>query len=92
MSLWTSSWRRIMFDILIQALGIVAFLIITASYWAKKKIAFVILQIIAITMYATHFLLLGGLSGAWCNIVGLITLIVLFIREKKKVSQKYLFR
>lgn len=77
-----------MFNIFVQIIGFIAFGIITVSYWAKKKILFVILQLIALSLYATHFLLLGGLSGTWCNIVGFITTLILFFREKNKSESK----
>ena len=77
-----------MYDIFVQSLGILAFCVLTASYWPKKKVWFIILQLVAYTLYATHYWLLGGLTGAWCNVVGIIALLILFFREKHDSKNK----
>jgi len=79
-----------MINLLIQLLGIVAWLIVTVSYWQKKKINLIIMQIIAYILYATHFYLLDGLAGALCNIAGIIILFLLYIKEKSNKEMYYL--
>lgn len=69
---------------LIQLLGIIAWIILTISYWQKKKLHLITLQLIAYIMYAVHFLFLDGLSGALCNIAGIIVLFLLLLKEKTK--------
>ena len=39
-------------------------------------------------MYAVHYALLGGLSGTWCNIVGIVVLFILFYKEKSNSKSK----
>ena len=72
-----------MMSLLIQLLGIIAWILITISYWQKKKINLLIIQLIAYLLYALHFYLLDGLSGALCNLAGIIILFLLYIKEKK---------
>ena len=71
-------------SILIQLIGIVAFILITVSYWFKKKLWFIIFQLCAYILYALHYFLLGGLAGTWCNLIGVIILFLLLYKEKSK--------
>lgn len=66
----------------IQLIGFFAWVLLTVSYWQKKKINLIILQLITYILYAAHFLFLDGLSGALCNIAGIIVLFLLLIKEK----------
>lgn len=66
----------------IQILGMIAWGLLTVSYWQKKKLNLIVLQLIAYILYAIHFALLDGLSGALCNIAGIIVLFLLLIKEK----------
>lgn len=66
----------------IQILGVIAWGLLTVSYWQKKKLNLIVLQLIAYILYAVHFLFLDGLSGSLCNIAGIIVLFLLLIKEK----------
>lgn len=69
-------------NIFIQLIGFLAWIIITLSYWQKKKKILVIMQIIAQTLYAIHFYMLDGMSGALSNIVGIIGLLLIYIKKE----------
>lgn len=71
-----------MFDLFVQVLGFIAFFLLTISYWQKRKIIFVILQLLANAVYATHYYFLGGFSGVLCNLIGVVILFLLLIKEK----------
>lgn len=66
----------------VQILGIISWVLLTVSYWQKKKLNLIVLQLIGYILYAIHFFLLDGLSGALCNIAGIIVLFLLLIKEK----------
>ena len=76
-------------NLLIQFIGIFAWVILILSYWQKKKISLLIMQIIANILYAIHFYLLDGLAGTLCNLAGVIILILLYIKEKRN-KQMYI--
>lgn len=67
---------------LVQMIGFIAWVLLTVSYWQKRKINLVFFQIIAYILYAIHFAFLDGFTGALCNIVGIIFLILILIKEK----------
>lgn len=69
---------------LIQSIAIVAWLIITASYYFKNKLHFVILQIISYVLYSIHLYLLGGITGALANIFSIFILLLIMYKEKTK--------
>lgn len=71
-----------MYSLLIEFIGLVAWLLITISYWQKKKSIFIIIQILSYFIYALHFYMLGGTSGVLCNLGGVIVLILLYIKNK----------
>ena len=48
-------------NLLIQTLGFFAWFLLTISYWQKKKISIILLQLIAYILYAIHFMFLDGL-------------------------------
>jgi hypothetical protein len=77
-------------NILIQAIGLIAFIIVALSYWQKEKANILVLQIISYVVYAIHYYLLGGISGAIINIAGTIGLIVIYYKDKKNIKNKWL--
>ena len=77
-------------NILIQMIGIVAFILLTVSYWFKSKLWFIIFQLVAYCLYGLHYMLLGGLAGTWCNLVGVIILFLLLYKEKSEKNCYFL--
>ena len=75
-------------QIIIQSIGIIAYIILMWSYYRKEKIQILFMQIFSSLAFAIHYYLLDGLTGAVCNIISLLTIILIYIFEKKKTSNK----
>ena len=69
-------------NFLIQAIGIIAWIILIISYWQKKKLNLILLQLSSYILYAIHFAFLNALSGTSCNIAGIVVLFLLLFKEK----------
>jgi hypothetical protein len=54
----------------------------------KDKILFI--EILAYIFFTIHYYLLSGISGAICNLIGVISLIVIYIFDKYKLKNKLL--
>lgn len=68
--------------ILIQVIGAIAFITLVASYYQKEKKKILFIQIIAYILFAIHYYLLSGVSGTICNVLGLLSLLSIYIMEK----------
>ena len=74
--------------IYIQLIGIVAFCLLVLSFYKKKPATILLYQVAANFAYAVHYLLLGGLSGAFTSFIGIfrnIAIIKLKSIESKKI-------
>ena len=76
--------------ILIQLIGCIGYSLLAASYFKKEKNKILYMQIIAYIMFTIHFYLLSGITGAICNAIGLVALIVIYLFEKNKWKNKNL--
>ena len=76
--------------ILIQLIGCIGYSLLTASYFKKEKNKILYTQIIAYIMFTIHFYLLSGITGAICNAIVLVALIVIYLFEKNKWKNKNL--
>lgn len=74
--------------LLIQLIGAVGYLLLSASYHRKSKKEILIIQIFAYLIFAVHFYLLNGISGAINNLVGFVGLIAMYLLDNKKKSTK----
>ena len=79
-----------MTSILIQAIAIIAWFIITASYYFKKKLYFIIFQLVAYVLYSIHLYILGGITGALSNIFSILILFLILYKEKKQKPCYYI--
>ena len=68
-----------------QLIGLAAFIVISISYWKKKKEKILFFQIISYILYTIHFYLLNALSGAIMDAVGIIGLIFIYYKDKKNI-------
>ena len=75
-------------EIIIQAVGVLAYLILIYSYQKKSKIKILFMQVISAVFFALHFYLLSGLTGAICNFLNVFVLITIYIYEIKKFKRK----
>ena len=69
----------------IQLIGILAFCVLVLSFYKKETVTILIYQITSNFAYAVHYFLLGGLSGAFCSLIGIIRNLVLIKCDNKKV-------
>ena len=69
----------------IQLIGLLAFCILVLSFYKKDTATILTYQITSNFAYTVHYFLLGGLSGAFCSLIGIIRNIVLIKSDNKKV-------
>ena len=79
-----------MIALLIQLLAIIAWIFISISYYLKRKLHFIIMQLFAYTLYALHYYFLGGFTGALSNMCGIIVLFLILYKELKKEKCYYI--
>lgn len=64
----------------IQALGLIAFLILIIGFWAESKYTIIMMHLMANFLYAIHYFLLGAISGG-C-VCTLVVISDFFLRNK----------
>lgn len=69
-------------SILIQFIGGIGYATLAASYFKKKKKQILFMQIIAYVLFTIHYYLLSGITGAICNAIGLVALLIIYLFEK----------
>lgn len=71
--------------IYIQLIGILGFCILVLSFYKKEPVTILIYQITSNFVYAIHYFLLGGLSGAFCSLIGMLRNLILIKINNKKI-------
>lgn len=74
--------------LLIQGIGAIGYSTLAFSYYKEKKEQILFMQIIAYIFFTIHYYLLNGITGAICNLIGLVALISIYIFEKYKLGNK----
>ena len=69
----------------IQLIGLLGFCILVLSFYKKETVTILTYQITSNFAYTVHYFLLGGLSGAFCSLIGIIRNIVLIKFNNKKI-------
>ena len=69
----------------IQLIGLLGFCVLVLSFYKKETVKILTYQITSNFAYTVHYFLLGGLSGAFCSLIGMIRNIVLIKYNKKNV-------
>lgn len=64
----------------IQLIGLLGFCILVLSFYKKETSKILVYQTTSNFAYTVHYFLLGGLSGAFCSLIGIIRNI-LFIKS-----------
>ena len=75
-------------NIIIQLIGIVAYIFLIISYQRKNKKEILLFHIIAAIFFAIHFYLLNGITGSICNIIGAFMMLIIYFFEKKNYKNK----
>ena len=78
-----------MFNIIVQCIGYFGVACFITSYLQKKRGNIILFSFIARLFFVTHYILLGGFSGAAQNAVGGIASAVSAKRGKKPFDSKY---
>ena len=68
--------------LIVQGIGAIGYTLLALSYFKKEKRQILFMQIIAYVMFTIHYYLLSGVTGALCNFLGLIALIIIYVFEK----------
>ena len=76
--------------ILIQLIGAVGYSLLAISYYRKKKIDILFMQIFAYLFFSIHYYLLDAITGTMCNILGLISIVLIYLVEKKYSEKRRL--
>lgn len=69
----------------IQLIGLLGFSILVLSFYKKESKMILTYQVTSNFAYTVHYFLLGGLSGAFCSLIGMIRNIVLIKFNNKKI-------
>ena len=76
------------YQFMIQCLGAVGYLILSLSYFKKEKRQILFMQIISYLFFALHYYFLSGITGTICNLLGLFSLLSIYLFEKYKLKNK----
>ena len=79
-----------MYYIITQIIGAMAYAALAFSYFKKQKKEILFMQIIAYLLFSIHYFMLDGLTGAICNVVGLVALIAIYLFDKYNLKNKKL--
>lgn len=74
--------------LLIQGIGAIGYGTLALSYYKEKKEQILFMQIIAYIFFTVHYYLLNGITGAICNLIGLVALIAIYVFEKYNLGNK----
>ena len=77
-----------LYMIIIQIIGAIGYGTLGLSYFEKEKKQILYMQIIAYIFFTIHYYLLNGITGAICNLIGLVALLTIYIFEKYKLKNK----
>ena len=73
---------------LIQFIGAVGYTLLSLSYFKKEKRQILFMQIISYLFFALHYYFLSGITGTICNLLGLFSLLSIYLFEKYKLKNK----
>lgn len=76
--------------IITQIIGAIAYSLLAFSYFKKNKKQILFTQILALITFSIHYYLLDGMTGAICNILELLALIIIYLFEKYEWKNKKL--
>ena len=73
-----------------QFIGLIAFCILGCSYYKKTKRDILLLQMMAYIAFILHYQLLGGITGSVCNLLALVSFIIIYLFDIFKKNKKIL--
>ena len=75
------------YEIIAQAVGIVAMAFNILSYQGKKQSTVILLQLFGGSLFAINYLMLGATVGSVLNIIGAVRAIVFLFKDKLKTDK-----
>lgn len=75
-------------SLIIQLIGVIAYIILEFSYFKKNKKDILFIQIFSTIAFAIHYYLLGGMTATVCNLISLLIIIIIYFFEKHDGKNK----
>lgn len=75
-------------DLLIQMIGGIGYFLLALSFYKKEKKEILIMQVISYIFFTIHYYLLNAITGTMCNILGLISLVIIYYLSGKNKNKK----
>ena len=75
-------------DLLIQMIGGIGYFLLALSFYKKEKKEILIMQVISYIFFTIHYYLLNSITGTMCNILGLISLVIIYYLSVKNKNKK----
>ncbi|MBO7218156.1 MAG: YgjV family protein [Clostridia bacterium] len=75
------------YELVAQAIGIVAMLFNIISYQGKKQSTVIALQLVGGALFAVNFLMLGAYVGGLLNIIATVRAIIFLFKDKLKADR-----
>ena len=76
--------------LIIQGIGAIGFILLSLSYYKKEKKDILFYEIVSYIFFGLHFYLLNGITGTICNIIGLVSLVTIYLFDKYKLHNRFL--
>lgn len=70
------------FDIIVQAIGILAMAMNILSYQQKKQSGVIAVQMVGASLFAVHFWMLGATVGALLNVVAAVRALIFYYKKQ----------
>ena len=77
-----------MMNIVIQIIGVIGYSLLAMSYFYKNKKDILFMQIVAYIFFVVHYYMLSGITGAYCNLIGLIAFVLIYLIDNRDIKYK----
>ena len=78
------TWRRVLLFVISQIIGLAGFAVYAFSFWQKDRRKILFFAVIECFLHAIHYFLLGALTGAFLNIIGMARSGSFIYKDKNK--------
>ena len=75
-------------NIIIQLIGLIAYIILAISYYKKDKKEILFMQIFSTFTFAVHYYFLDGITATVCNLISVLAIIIIYFFEKHNLKNK----
>ena len=77
--------------LIIQFIGLIGYVLLSYSYFKKKKKDILLIQIFSYIMFILHYQFLGAITGSVCNLLGLLSFLIIYLFDVLKKNKKISF-